>query len=68
MNTLIYGVIYRNKKVNGLGPILTLRNSPKCVHLKENIVPHGNMKKVVELVLCLSGANASIERVSFRTN
>jgi hypothetical protein len=54
--------------VNGLGLILPLRNGLKCVHLKENIVPHGNMKKVVELVLCLPGANASIEKVSSRMN
>jgi hypothetical protein len=33
-----------------------------CVHLKENIVPHGNVKEVVELLLRLPGSNASIER------
>jgi hypothetical protein len=38
------------------------------VHLKENNVPHGNIKKVVELLLCLLGSNASIERVSTRMN
>jgi hypothetical protein len=33
------------------------------VHLKVNNVPHGNMKKAVELLLRLSGSNASIESV-----
>jgi hypothetical protein len=33
-----------------------------CSHLKENIVLHGNMKKFVELFLCLAGSSASIER------
>jgi hypothetical protein len=34
-----------------------------CVHLKENNVPHGNMKKAAELVLCLSGSNAYSETI-----
>jgi hypothetical protein len=31
-------------------------------------VPLGNMKKVAELLLCMSGSNASIERVFSRMN
>jgi hypothetical protein len=38
------------------------------VHLKENNVPYGNMKKVVELLFCMPGSNASIESVSSSTN
>jgi hypothetical protein len=30
--------------------------------LKENNVPHGSMKKVIELLLCLLGSNTSIEK------
>jgi hypothetical protein len=41
--------------------------SEVCVHLKENYVPHGNMKKGVVL-LCLAGSNASIESVFSRMN
>jgi hypothetical protein len=42
--------------------------SEMCAHLKENNVPHGNMKKAVEYLLCLPGSNASTERVSSRMN
>jgi hypothetical protein len=38
------------------------------VHLKENKVPHGHMKKVVKLLLCLPDSNACIERVFSRIN
>lgn len=33
------------------------------LHMKENNVPHANMKKVVSLVMCLPGSNAFVERV-----
>jgi hypothetical protein len=38
------------------------------VHLKENNVPHGNMKKVVKLLPCLPGSIESIERAFSRVN
>jgi hypothetical protein len=38
------------------------------VHLKENNGRHGNIKKVVELILRLPGSNASIETVFSRMN
>jgi hypothetical protein len=38
------------------------------VHLKENNVLHGNKKTVAELLLCLPGSNASIERVFSHMN
>jgi hypothetical protein len=40
--------------------------SEVCVHLKENNVLHGNMKKVVELLLWLPGSNTSSERMLSR--
>jgi hypothetical protein len=42
----------------------TKKWSKVCVHLKENNVPHGNMKDD-ELLLCLPGSTATIERVFF---
>jgi hypothetical protein len=36
--------------------------------MKENSVPHGNTRKVVELLLRLPGSNASIEAVFSRMN
>jgi hypothetical protein len=47
---------------------LSRKWSKECVHLKENNVPHGNTKKVVQLLLCLPGSNASIEGVFSRMN
>jgi hypothetical protein len=37
--------------------------SESCGHLKENNMLRGNMKKFVELLLCLPGSNAAIEKV-----
>jgi hypothetical protein len=42
--------------------------SEVCVHLKENNISHGNMKKVIELLLCLPGSNAFNGRVFSRMN
>jgi hypothetical protein len=64
LNTLIYAIIYHEKKVNSSIPIPVPRKSSEVsVHLKENDVPHGNMNKVVELLSCLPDSNASIERL-----
>lgn len=38
------------------------------VHLKSNIVSHGSMKNLVELLLCLPGSNAFIGGMFSRTN
>jgi hypothetical protein len=38
------------------------------VHLKENNKPHGNLKKVAELLLCLPGSNASTKGVFSHMN
>jgi hypothetical protein len=54
-----------SERFNSNGP--SKKRSEMCVHLKENNVPHGNMKNV-ELLLCLPGSNASIERVHSHIN
>jgi hypothetical protein len=38
------------------------------VHLKDNNVPHDNMKKVIGLLLRLPGSNAAIERAISHIN
>jgi hypothetical protein len=40
---------------------LMIKWSEVCARFKENNVPHGKLKKVVELVLRLPCRNASIE-------
>jgi hypothetical protein len=38
------------------------------MHLKENNVPQGNMKEVVELLLCFPGSNVAMERMFIYMN
>jgi hypothetical protein len=69
MNMLIYVVICHKKKAELFSSNPSTKKwSQVSVHLKANYVPHGSMRKVVELLLCLPGSNASIERVFSHMN